>query len=754
MSRNTEGVIISSDLNGGRPDRAPTSDVPVHLRAAGVSLVVDAGPPVPRILHWGADLGEMTHPDLLALQACDEAAVLNNSPDVPRVFTLWPLERDGWSGAPALSGHRDGRSTTPRPQLAAPPAVTARYSGGGSISFQLHDEITGLHLTTRVTLTPEGLVSVRHSLARPAADDGREDAPFDVASVLALLPLPERATEILDFTGKWAREHSPQRQPVTDGAHRRDGRRGKPGPDTPLVLAVGTDGFGNREGEVWAAHIAWSGDTTWLVERLPEGAGTCRAALGGGEGLRPGEIRLFPGGQYVAPEVVFAWSDHGLDGVADRFHADMRAREPHASRPRPLVLNTWEAVYFQQDLTSLLRLAKTAAQVGVERFVLDDGWFTGRLNDTAGLGDWRVDADKWPDGLHPLVNRVRELGMQFGIWFEPEMVNLDSDLARRHPEWLLAPPEGPGFTARNQYPLNLANPEAAAHLLESISRIVSEYGIEFIKWDHNRDLHEAVMRTAQGGVPGVAAQTRALYALLDRLRSRHPGLEIESCSAGGGRIDLGIMRRADRVWASDSNDPVERQAIQRWTALLLPPEVVGAHVGDGRAHTTGRQTDLSFRLITALFGHAGIEWDLTQCTEDELDALARWAALYRELRPLLHTGRSVHADLSDDAVMLHGVVANDGTHGVYAWVRLATSVAGQIGRVRFPGLDVRRRYRIVVREEAGRARRHEMADPAWVTRASSAGIVLPGSVLAITGLPLPTLAPAQAMLFELVAVEE
>ena len=280
-----------------------------------------------------------------------------------------------------------------------------------------------------------------------------------------------------------------------------------------------------------------------------------------------------------------------------------------------MVLNTWEAVYFDHRLDRLTALADTAAELGVERFVLDDGWFRHRRDDTAGLGDWYVDEDVWPHGLHPLIDHVRGRGMEFGLWVEPEMVNPDSDLARAHPDWVL-----PGPPWRHQQALDITIPEAYAYILERLDALLSEYDIAFLKWDHNRDL-----------VTPTHEQTLATYRLLDELRARHPGVEIESCSSGGARVDLGILARTDRVWASDTNDALERQNIQRWTQLLLPPELVGSHVGPPRAHTTGRTHDLSFRAATALFGHFGIEWDIASASDEERTELAEWIARYKRV---------------------------------------------------------------------------------------------------------------------------
>ncbi|MBA8807264.1 alpha-galactosidase [Promicromonospora sukumoe] len=716
------------------------------LRAAGVSLVLDLVGAVPQVLHWGEDLGELGPEGVGALRATGVTARVANSPETPRALTLLPVERDAWSGLPGIEGHRGGTATTPRPELVEASVVVPDGGVGGVVRLNLREPVADLALAAEVELEATGVLRVRWTVtAGEAAGE-----VYDLSHVTALLPLPARAVEVLDFSGRWSRERQPQRLPLVDGAHVREVRRGKPGVDSPYLLAVGTPGFGNRSGEVWAAHVAWSGDQRWIAQRLHEGAGAHAAVLGGGELLRSGEVRLAARESYTAPDVLFAWSDAGLDGIADRFHRRTRARRPRTG-PQPLVLNTWEAVYFDHDLARLGELVDRAARIGVERIVLDDGWFRGRRDDTAGLGDWQVEAAVWPDGLDPFVNRVRQAGMEFGLWFEPEMVSLDSDLAREHPEWLLAPSAGVGTSFRNQYVLDVAHPGAYAYLLDAISAVVERYGVDYIKWDHNRDLLEAVVRDGAGDRPGVRRQTLALYALLDELRERHPALEIESCAAGGGRVDLGILDHTDRVWASDCNDPVERQQIQRWTEVLLPPELLGSHVGAARSHTTHRVTDLSFRLVTTAFAAPGIEWDITGCTEDEMVRLSEWAAFVTSRRGLLHGGVRVHADLADEQTLLHGTVSQDRTHALFAWVRLASSAGPQVARVPFPGLDRDRDYVVRLPDAFGPIAVHGR-EPAWMERArSSEGFRVPGAVLASAGVTLPVLQPASGLVLELTA---
>ena len=247
----------------------------------------------------------------------------------------------------------------------------------------------------------------------------------------------------------------------------------------------------------------------------------------------------------------------------------------------------------------------------MERFVLDDGWFGRRRDDTRGLGDWVVSEDVWPDGLRPLVDRVHALGMEFGLWFEPEMVNLDSELAERHPEWLLQTARGPGIPSRYQHVLDLGHPDAYAHVRDQISALVDEYDIAYLKWDHNRPLVDAG-HWPERSTRGRTSRPRPSCRLMAELKDRHPGLEIESCAGGGGRIDLATAEVADRVWVSDCIDAHERHRLNAATGLLVPPELLGTHVGSGaRPHRPARWLDLDFRAGTALWGHLGIEWDLS-----------------------------------------------------------------------------------------------------------------------------------------------
>jgi alpha-galactosidase len=352
----------------------------------------------------------------------------------------------------------------------------------------------------------------------------------------------------------------------------------------------------------------------------------------------------------------------------------------------------------------------------------------------------------WPDGLTPLVERVTTLGMEFGLWFEPEMINENSDLARAHPEWIMQTGGRLPLAGRNQQVLNLGIPEAYDHVLTHMSEILAAHDIAYIKWDHNRDLIDA--GTFPTGVAGVHAQTLATYRLMDELKRRFPALEIESCSSGGARVDLGVIERTDRVWVSDCIDPLERQQMMRWTMQLMPAELLGSHIGSTVNHTTGRTHELSFRAATALFGHFGIEWDLTRATEVENSDLAEWIAFYQAHRGLLHTGDMMRADTVDPAFQVYGAIAADRSEALVFLAFLGRPTVSPRGRFTVPGLHPDKRYRIAPVTIG--TPDHGRADPAWYGDGS--GVVLRGRALGSVGVHLPGSFPERVVIYRITEV--
>ena len=697
----------------------------IHLRSADTDVVVDVSVGAPVIVHWGAPLAGPVDGDQIA--AALSRPLVNAAPDVVAPVSVVPEHGSGFPGRPGLAGCRpDGRDWAPRFAAAGHRVVDSR------LIVEARDEVAQLGLTT--TLLLDHALSVQVELTNLSRSE-----PYLLHGLSVTLPLPEHAAELVTLSGRWGREFQTLRRAWPQGAHLAENRRGRTSHEHPPLLFAGAVGFGEQTGRVWGAHLAWSGNHALLAERLPDG----HRYLQLGELLHPGEIVLAPGESYRTPEVVAVHSGAGLSAASRQFHRRLRSRPKHPSLPRPVMFNTWEAVYFDHDLDRLRALADRAAAAGVERFVLDDGWFGSRRDDTSGLGDWVVSPDVYPDGIGPLIEHVTGLGMSFGIWVEPGMVSDDSDLYRAHPEWALAADGHPPVLARNQLVLDLAQPGAFDHVLGQLDALLRDHDISFLKWDLNRD---HIAAAGAGGAAGSHAQTMAVYRLLDELQRRHPGVEVESCASGGGRVDHEILRRCVRVWTSDCNDPLERQSIQRGASLLVPPEMMGAHIGPERSHTTGRRHDLAFRAATALFGHLGLECDLLELSDAELAELAEAVGLHKRFRGLLHTGDVMRFD-SEPAQVRHGVYAADRCEALVCCAAVATAASLTPAPLLLPGLDPEARYRVsrvaLPGERPGPAR----TQPRWLDQPT----VLRGDELAHVGLQLPAMHPETALLIHLQA---
>lgn len=706
----------------------------IHLRGVTADVVIDISSGVPTILHWGAPLGDV---DLDSVASSVARPFTGGELDLDPPVSLVPEEGSGYPGRPGLAGHRRGGTAwSPRFQPDGFDTVNG-VNGVDGVVVHAIDTVAGLRLSTSISLGD--VLMARCSLTNLA------DTRYLLDHLDVTLPLPAHAGELLTFMGRWTRELHPQRTTWAAGTVVAENRRGRTSHQHIPLLFAGTPGFGEWHGEVWGAHLAYSGNNSVVADCLPNG----RRVLQLGELLQPGEVCLEPGETYETPLVIATYSPAGLTPASHGFHRSLRAQPGHPTTPRPVLLNIWEAVYFDHDNERLRQLADVAAAVGIERFVVDDGWFGSRRSDRLGLGDWWVSPEVYPDGLAPLIGHVRGLGMEFGIWVEPEMVNPDSDIYRAHPDWTLTTAGYQPVLGRNQLVLNLAIPEAYDYILGHLDALLRDHDIQFVKWDMNRDHTQA---SGADGAAGTRAQTLALYRLLDELRLRHPGVEIESCASGGGRIDHEILRRTVRVWTSDCNDALERQVIQRGASTFITPEVMGAHIGPTRSHTTGRTHSLSFRALTALFGHLGVEWNVLALTDDERAALAEVIAIHKCFRPLLHGGDVVRFD-----PVLNGVTAAGHAHGVYAtdrgealvaYVQLTTGMSLVPPPLRLPGLDADRRYRVTMVPLPGERRGPARSEPAWIAD----GVVLTGRQLAAHGVQMPVLNPESGILLHLVAV--
>ncbi|MFD4560611.1 alpha-galactosidase [Streptomyces sp. NPDC058469] len=453
----------------------------------------------------------------------------------------------------------------------------------------------------------------------------------------AVWTLPEReGWQLSQLHGRWAAESRLVRSELTYGEKVIGSRRGHTGHQHLPWVALDTDATEER-GEVYGCALGWSGSWRIAVAQLPD----ARVQITGGAGYDDSGLLLLEAGEsFTTPVFAGLWSDAGFGGASRTWHTYQRTYViPDADQDRPVLYNSWEATQFDISEEQQEVLAQRAAAAGVELFVVDDGWFGKRTSDRAGLGDWTPNPDRFPAGLKPLADRVHALGMQFGIWVEPEMVNADSDLYRAHPDWVQYQEGRKRTEFRNQLVLNLAREDVQEYLWEQLDGLLSSAPIDYVKWDFNRCFTDA-------GWPGDAYpqrlwvdHVRALYALFDRLRAAHPGVAFESCSGGGGRIDLGIMSRTDQVWTSDNTDPLDRLAIQHGFSQIHPARVMAAWVTDSpNTQLNGRVSSLRFRFVSAMAGVLGVGGDLSEWTEEELAEARQWVDLYKEIRPLVQHG--------------------------------------------------------------------------------------------------------------------
>jgi alpha-galactosidase len=698
-----------------------------ELSSSEVVIACEASGPV--ILHWGQPLGD--DPVLPALRATAEIPSVPASVTWPIGIPVVPAAALGWDGRPGMEGARpDGTDFAPT-FTARTYALTDLGQAGVQLTASCDDDLALLGLEISITLV--------HALEVTAQLANRDSVPYHLNALRITLPLADQAAEILRLSGHWIREFDYERVPWPAGAVTMENRRGRTSHEAPPVIFVGQPGWSEWHGEVWGAHLAWSGNHQILADRLSDG----RRYLQLGELLLPGEIRLDPGQSYRTPAVVAVHSSAGLTPTTWGFHRILRARPTHPSSARPVTYNTWEATYFDHDADRLLALVEVAAAIGIERFVLDDGWFGGRRSDRSGLGDWRVSSEAHPGGLGPLIDAVRRNGMEFGIWVEPEMVNPDSDLFRDHPDWVLTDLRRAPILSRSQLVLDLDNPECFAHIFTAIDALLRDHEIRFVKWDMNRPLVHPV---AHDGAAGAHRQTMAVYRLLDQIRAAHPTVEFESCASGGGRIDHAMLQRVERVWTSDCNDPLERQRIQRGASLLIPPEMMGAHVGPMIAHTTGRTHQIGFAGITAMFGHFGVEADLLAMSDSQRSELAEVINLHKDLRPLLHHGDSVRFDI-EEPWLAHGVYATDRLEAVICCSQLATSALTVTPVLRCPGLFPEVRYQVSTLTSLGLPRWR--GTPSW----ERGGELMTGAQLAVHGLRGPLMHPASVVVVHLRAVD-
>ncbi|WED22312.1 alpha-galactosidase [Vibrio sp. JC009] len=676
------------------------------------------------ILYWGEAFNSHKQHEEQTLSRAIPYGRLDT--DIP--MTLHPELGRGLFSSPALEGHRNG-------QHWAPVFINKSVeSKDHSLIITSEDELAGLALKTELSLDKNDVVKVRHTLTN------LQDGPYSVNRLASTLPLPERAKELLTYYGRWVNEFQQTRTLLTQGGYQQENRRGRTSHEHYPALIAGTKGFDELSGESWGFHLAWSGNHRMRVDVKADGRRFMQA-----EALYlPGEIVLEKGESISTPWLYAAYSDSGLNKMSQHFHQHVRENilgSRISSKPRPIHLNTWEGIYFDHDPDYIMDMATQSAEMGVERFIIDDGWFRKRDGDKAALGDWYLDEDKYPEGLQKLVEHVNDQGMEFGLWFEPEMINKDSDLYRTHPQWLLAVDGYEQPTGRNQYAINLQIDEAFDYLFDRLDHFLSTYNIEYIKWDMNRE----IVQPGHNGYASGHKQVERYYQLVDKLVAKHPGVEIESCAAGGGRIDFEVLKRTLRFWASDNNDALERQQIQRGMSYFFPPEVMGCHIGAKHCHSTRRTHDINFRGLTALFGHMGIELDPVKEAAEEKEGFIKYIELHKQLRPLLHSGKGVRFNTDDEAHLAHGVIAEDQKQAAIMIAQLAMPTNSLSSTLRIPGLKKEAVYKITLLDQPDNFNDIVNTQPQWTKEEMACS----GEWLEKAGIAVPVLDPETAVLVKL-----
>ena len=559
-----------------------------------------------------------------------------------------PVCGSGWHGTPAVGIRNScGDDVTDlrvlswevSPGKPALPGLPSTYAEeekeAETLSFLLEDSLTGLRVTARFTVFAES-----GAVARSLFLENHGSAPLTVTSLLsASVPFWRGDFDILHLNGAWARERRIVRTPACQGEFRIQSARGASGHEENPFLALCDRNTDEFSGSVWGISLVYSGSFT--ASCRVDNFGHARLSAG----LNPDVFswQLDPGESLSSPEAVLVYSAEGLNGLSQQYHRLYRTRLARGfwrDRPRPVLINNWEGTYFDFTEDRLVAIAEKAAEIGIELFALDDGWFGKRNADNCSLGDWVVNRDKLPGGLSSLSGKLHALGLQFGLWFEPEMVSPDSDLYRAHPDWCLHVDGRPRTEARQQLILDLSRPEVQDYIIASVSGILSSSGVDYVKWDMNRNMTEAFSSVLP---PERKKETQhrymlGLYRVLESITSAFPQILFESCSGGGGRFDPGMLYYMPQTWTSDDTDAVERLKLQYGTSVVYPASSMGAHVSAVPNHQTGRITCLKMRGDVALSGNFGFELDLTKFTPEELAEAGKLVSRVKQLRNLTREG--------------------------------------------------------------------------------------------------------------------
>ena len=557
-----------------------------------------------------------------------------------------------------------------------------------TLEITLKDALTGLTVKACYAVYSASGAIVRSLLLENAGDKAMEVTALMAASA----PLYGNQYDIIHLKGGWAKERSVVRTGLGEGEYRISSQRGASGHEENPFVALCDKSATEFQGRVWAMSFIYSG--SFLAGASVDNIYNSRMFMG----MNPETFRwhLEPGETIQSPEAVMVFSDAGLNGMSHIFHNLYRTRLVRGKwrdRVRPVLINNWEGTYFDFNEEKILEIARRAKDIGVELFVLDDGWFGKRNSDNCSLGDWVVNTEKLPGGITGLADKINDLGMQFGLWFEPEMVSPDSDLYRAHPDWCLHVDGRSRTEARQQLILDLSRKEVQDYIINAVCAVLDSAKISYVKWDMNRNMTE---HFSAGRVPQRQLETQhrymlGLYRVLEEITSRFPDVLFESCSGGGGRFDAGMLYYMPQTWTSDDTDAVERLAIQYGTSMVYPASTMGAHVSAVPNHQTGRVTGMRMRGDVALGGNFGFELDLSRLSDEDIATARRLVEDVKKVRGLTQKGEFTRLMSPFEGQYTAWQFAGE-DEALLCVYRVLTRPNTAPIRVRMQGLDAEARY--------------------------------------------------------------
>jgi alpha-galactosidase len=522
-----------------------------------------------------------------------------------------------------------------KPVFEGPCSYVEDPSEAETLKIVLRDDLKHLDLILYYTLYSQWGILVK----RTVLQNNGSEAIHALKLMSTGIDLPGGDYQLVSFAGAWAHERRLQKQALLQGMVRLESRRGISSHEMNPFVMVTRGKADEEKGEVYGLALAYSGN--WVMEAEIRRNGWLRLGMG----LNDFDFkwRLEPGKSFFTPECVMAYSNKGFGALSQNYHPFVRKRLTRGEwrdKPRPILINNWEATYFNFKHDDILRIAKTAGKMGVEMMVLDDGWFGERDKDDSSLGDWFEDKKKLPQGMKGLAEDIHDLGIKFGLWIEPEMVSPKSQLYEQHPDWCLHVPGRDRLTFRTQLVLDMSRKEVRDYLFETIGKVLEEAKVDYVKWDMNRALTEV-----GNEILPPDRQTElyhrymfGVYELMDRFNKRFPHILFEGCAGGGARFDLGILNYHPQIWTSDNSDGLDRLFIQYGTSFCYPPITQGAHIAASPNHITKRETPLKWRALMAMSGNFGLELDVTKWTAKEKKEVAGYIARYKEIRPLVQFG--------------------------------------------------------------------------------------------------------------------